>query len=55
MKNEKGTKKKKAHNNAMSSTVVAACDGPKALLASSIPLNQKNVQKHQCQSFYHKM
>jgi hypothetical protein len=23
----------------MSSTIVAACDGPKALLASSIPLN----------------
>jgi hypothetical protein len=25
----------------MSSTVVAACDGPKALLASSIPLNEE--------------
>jgi hypothetical protein len=31
----------------MSSTVVAACDGPKALLASSVPLYQKNVWKHQ--------
>jgi len=35
--------RKKAHNDAMSSTVVAACDGPKALLASSVPLNEKNV------------
>jgi hypothetical protein len=25
----------------MSSTVVAACDGPKSLLASSIPLNEE--------------
>jgi hypothetical protein len=35
------TNVKRAHNDAMGTTVVAACDGSKSLLASSIPLKNK--------------
>lgn len=35
----------RAHNDAMGTAVVAACDGPKSLLPSSIPLKVKNMLK----------
>lgn len=34
---------KSAHNDPVGTTVVAACNGPKSLLASSIPLKENKL------------